>query len=727
MEVARTSMTHAAFPHFQWSFAVRYAAHQLYLWPCVAEPESLLTLRWTGEVGDALAFWFYHLTTRGILSSQDVTFDESVCYYHLLPHVSFLVPPPPLFLVQGYPKVDSGAGSVGGTGAGGTRARGTGVGGTGAGGIGGSSAGGAAQPVQRRPFFWPQLQSLLPPPGSALRQVLSLPSSTTLLLSYCVHCLTSLSRSYCLTPLRLLLLLTLNLARPASPSVIRCLATRVNDPTFESAAASAFVAELLDFNAASCLDYFANLHVKPPLQLACCLCSSRVARLRPAHRPCSLRAAYLRPACCLCAACLRLARHPSSLRATRLRPAATPAAYAQPTCGPPPPQPPARRPPAALPPPLQPVHRPLAARPPPLQPASRPLATRPPPLQPARRPPTALPPPLQPAHRWLAARPPPVQPTRRSVAARLPPQQPARSLPAASSPPLQLARRTPAARLPPSASREPPLLQPARRHLEIASRPLRPAAWLLPTLFLALPCTCPTLHAALLWLLSVFSRSIMRSVPLMALLARPSLRNVPPPPLPPPTPQLLQLTSMVLRMSGLLLLVGSAAAERARVAGVVEVAAGMVVGATVKVVGAVGVVAGVGALVAAVVAVVGVAVVAADGVVAVGVELFRGEILVVASGSSSNSVGARPLRPSSFVSGFLSVGRLGVVLAVQFGDEAERPCWAELLRSGVAFFDLDYNAILAAMYAFFASPEGDCYRCVPPDPGIQDAALGASE
>ncbi|CAI7886327.1 unnamed protein product [Closterium sp. NIES-53] len=33
MEVARTSMIHAAAPHFLWSFAVRYAAHQLNLWP----------------------------------------------------------------------------------------------------------------------------------------------------------------------------------------------------------------------------------------------------------------------------------------------------------------------------------------------------------------------------------------------------------------------------------------------------------------------------------------------------------------------------------------------------------------------------------------------------------------------------------------------------------------------------------------------------------------------
>ncbi|CAI7914462.1 unnamed protein product [Closterium sp. NIES-54] len=56
MEVARTSMIHAAAPHFRWPFAVWYAAHQLNLWPCVSLPETLPTLRWTEEVGDASVF-----------------------------------------------------------------------------------------------------------------------------------------------------------------------------------------------------------------------------------------------------------------------------------------------------------------------------------------------------------------------------------------------------------------------------------------------------------------------------------------------------------------------------------------------------------------------------------------------------------------------------------------------------------------------------------------------
>ncbi|CAI7775578.1 unnamed protein product [Closterium sp. NIES-53] len=134
---------------------------------------------------------------------------------------------------------------------------------------------------------------------------------------------------------------------------------------------------------------------------------------------------------------------------------------------------------------------------------------------------------------------------------------------------------------------------------------------------------------------------------------------------------------------------------------------GVVVGATVEVVEVVGVVAGVGALVAAVVAAVGVAVVTAVGVVLNGLELLRGEVLAVARRSSS-SIGARPRRP-------------------KFGDEANRPRWAKLLRSGVTIFDLDYDAILAAMYALSVSAEGGCYVCVPPDPGIEAAALGASE
>ncbi|CAI7873767.1 unnamed protein product, partial [Closterium sp. NIES-54] len=70
--------------------------------------------------------------------------------------------------------------------------------------------------------------------------------------------------------------------------------------------------------------------------------------------------------------------------------------------------------------------------------------------------------------------------------------------------------------------------------------------------------------------------------------------------------------------------------------------------------------------------------------------------------------------------------RLDDARRAEFGDDVERPHRAELLRSGVAIFDLDYDAIISTMYALSFSAEGDCYRCVPPDPGIVAAALGAS-
>ncbi|CAI7752524.1 unnamed protein product [Closterium sp. NIES-54] len=142
MDVARTSMIHAAAPHFLWPFAVQYAAHQLNLQPRVSLPETSPTLRWTRKVGDASAFrvwgsrafvrdlsadklspraipcvflgfppdapgWqFYHPTSRRVLSSQDVTFDESVPYYRLFHYRTAPLPLPPLFLAPGPPPVD---------------------------------------------------------------------------------------------------------------------------------------------------------------------------------------------------------------------------------------------------------------------------------------------------------------------------------------------------------------------------------------------------------------------------------------------------------------------------------------------------------------------------------------------------------------------------------------------------------------------------------------------
>ncbi|CAI7876259.1 unnamed protein product [Closterium sp. NIES-53] len=70
--------------------------------------------------------------------------------------------------------------------------------------------------------------------------------------------------------------------------------------------------------------------------------------------------------------------------------------------------------------------------------------------------------------------------------------------------------------------------------------------------------------------------------------------------------------------------------------------------------------------------------------------------------------------------------RLDDAWRAEFGDDVERPRRTQLLQSGVAIFDLDYDAIISAMCALSFSAEGDCYRCVPPDPGIAAAALGAS-
>ncbi|CAI7933400.1 unnamed protein product, partial [Closterium sp. NIES-54] len=157
MEVARTSMIHAVAPHFLWPIAVRYAAHQLNLWPHVSFPETSPTLCWTGEVGDASVFrvwgsrafirntsadklspraipciflgfvsdapgWqFYHPTSRRVFPSQDVTFDELVPFYRLFPNRSAPPPPPPLFLAPGPPPVAVDSGAARGTASGGAK------------------------------------------------------------------------------------------------------------------------------------------------------------------------------------------------------------------------------------------------------------------------------------------------------------------------------------------------------------------------------------------------------------------------------------------------------------------------------------------------------------------------------------------------------------------------------------------------------------------------------
>ncbi|CAI7850310.1 unnamed protein product, partial [Closterium sp. NIES-54] len=91
MDVARTSMIHAAAPHFLWPFAVQWTgkvgdASAFRVWGSRAfvhdTSADKLSSRavpcvFLGFPPDASGWEFYHPTSRRVLSSQDVTFDES--------------------------------------------------------------------------------------------------------------------------------------------------------------------------------------------------------------------------------------------------------------------------------------------------------------------------------------------------------------------------------------------------------------------------------------------------------------------------------------------------------------------------------------------------------------------------------------------------------------------------------------------------------------------------
>ncbi|CAI7775682.1 unnamed protein product, partial [Closterium sp. NIES-53] len=214
-------------------------------------------------------------------------------------------------------------------------------------------------------------------------------------------------------------------------------------------------------------------------------------------------------------------------------------------------------------------------------------------------------------------------------------------------------------------------------------------------------------------------------------------------PLPPFSPRLLLLllsTSLALRRSELRLpLEGDAAIARARGAGVVEGVAGAMAEAVEEaeqVAVEVGVVPGVGASVAAVEVVASVVEVVEAATVVVEAEVAvalvevqpRSVEALVAASASSSCAPVRPRRFSSFVSGTLGVGGLGVpvpalalVVGRCVGSHTPRSA-----ASNVPIYDLDFDAILAAMYALADSSEGDCYLSVPPDPGTAAATLGAS-
>ncbi|CAI7739844.1 unnamed protein product [Closterium sp. NIES-54] len=117
MDVARTSMIHAAAPHFLWPFATGKVgdASVFRVWGSRAFVRDLsadkLSPRavpcvFLGFPPVAPGWQFYHPTSRRVLSSQDVTFDESVPYYRLFPYRTALLPPPPLFLVPCPPPVE---------------------------------------------------------------------------------------------------------------------------------------------------------------------------------------------------------------------------------------------------------------------------------------------------------------------------------------------------------------------------------------------------------------------------------------------------------------------------------------------------------------------------------------------------------------------------------------------------------------------------------------------
>ncbi|CAI7837889.1 unnamed protein product [Closterium sp. NIES-54] len=230
-------------------------------------------------------------------------------------------------------------------------------------------------------------------------------------------------------------------------------------------------------------------------------------------------------------------------------------------------------------------------------------------------------------------------------------------------------------------------------------------------------------------------------------------QGVPPPPSCTLLLLLLRPTSVVSSRSELRLpLAGDAAPAGARgaralvgLAGAVEVVVVAVEGVGVVV----GVVAGVEVSAAAVEAEEAVAVAegaeeaevaeaaeAAEAAVELVAALCRG-VAPVAVSASSSSADVRPRPPSSFVSGTLGCGGMhstqrcfGLLTDAwrhQFPDATEIPRWGDLSRAGVAIIDLDYDAILAAMYAVSTSDEGICYLCLPPNPGGEAAALGACE
>ncbi|CAI7875927.1 unnamed protein product [Closterium sp. NIES-53] len=115
MDVAHSSMIHAMrLCSVSRDLNLLFAILPQTSWSSRAVPYGFL-----GFPPDAPGWQFYHPTSRRVLSSQDVTFDESLSYYHLFPYRTALPPPPPATLPSTNPvePVEVAVDSVAATGA----------------------------------------------------------------------------------------------------------------------------------------------------------------------------------------------------------------------------------------------------------------------------------------------------------------------------------------------------------------------------------------------------------------------------------------------------------------------------------------------------------------------------------------------------------------------------------------------------------------------------------
>ncbi|CAI7901153.1 unnamed protein product [Closterium sp. NIES-54] len=285
MEVARTSMIHAAPPHFLWPFAVRYVAHQLNLWPHVSEPETSPILRWTGKVGDASVFrgpapsgvsqvdppplvepLEISSDSSGLAEGGDLTADKTVAT-----HRSPRLETPPAETAGAEP----GGAETEGEGSGGAATWGAATGGAATGGAGswGAATEGADYGGPASPSGCGAVGDPAGGPGAGQ------PPQLDLLETLSAHAIRAwIVRAWIVQPLlspRLSVRVVLpeplasslphipdpesDLARAASPTVTRLLDTVLTDLDLESTAAFALVTELVNFAARSRLDYVASL------------------------------------------------------------------------------------------------------------------------------------------------------------------------------------------------------------------------------------------------------------------------------------------------------------------------------------------------------------------------------------------------------------------------------------------------------------------------------------